>query len=176
VELPLVASRRLGLGTAGYGFLLGAVGRGAVAALLLAQLRSRLSPSWFFVGATLVYAGVLAVTGLVANVAIVTLCLVLAGVAWVAILSSLNASMQLILPAWVRGRGLTVERCELPSVPGRVVLQRPGVRLAARPTTGASSWQLYRDGEQPDCFLELFVGPLGGAPATARRAAHRRRP
>jgi hypothetical protein len=84
--------------------------------------------------------------------------------------------MQLILPAWVRGRGLTVERCELPSVPGRVVLQRPGVRLAARPTTGASSWQLYRDGEQPDRFLELFVGPLGGAPATARRAAHRRRP
>ena len=97
--LPLIASRRLAMGAAGYGLLLGAVGLGAVAgALLLPQLRSRLSPSWFFASATLVYAGAVAVTGSVAEVAIVTLVLVPAGVAWVAILSSLNASMQLILP------------------------------------------------------------------------------
>jgi hypothetical protein len=29
----------------------------------------------------------------------------------------------------------------------------------SRLRTGASSWQLYRDGEQPDRFLELFVAP-----------------
>ena len=29
----------------------------------------------------------------------------------------------------------------------------------SRLRTGASSWQLYRDGEQPDRFLELFIVP-----------------
>jgi predicted MFS family arabinose efflux permease len=239
--LPLVASRRLGLGAAGYGLLLAAVGLGAVAgALLLPQLRSRLSPSWFFAGATLLYAGALAVTGLVTQVVIVALILVPAGLAWVAILSSLNAAMQLILPDWVRARGLAVyqfvfaggqavaavvwgvlaQRAGLPTglvvaalllaagaatvifwplgdaggldrspaiywpIPnllldpegnqGPVLVTlawrvEPGqvagfleamhrVRLS-RLRTGASSWQLYRDGEQPDRFLELFVVP-----------------
>ncbi len=32
--------------------------------------------------------------------------LVIAGLAWIATLSSLNAAMQLSLPAWVRARGL----------------------------------------------------------------------
>ena len=36
------------------------------------------------------------------------LLLVPAGVAWVVVLSTLNASLQLFLPAWVRGRSLAV--------------------------------------------------------------------
>ena len=239
--LPLVASRRLGLGAAGYGLLLAAVGLGAVGgALLLPQLRTRLSPSWFFAGATLLYAGALAVTGVVTHVAIVTLVLVPAGLAWVAILSSLNAAMQLILPDWVRARGLAVYQLVFAggqagaAVVWGVLAQRVGLATAlavaalllaagaltltiwpladargldrspaiywpipnlmldpeanrgpvlvtlawrvepeqvgaflgamervrgSRLRTGASSWQLYRDGEEPTRFLELFVAP-----------------
>ena len=40
---------------------------------------------------------------------IVTLVVLLpAGVAWIAVLSTINAELQLFLPAWVRGRGLSV--------------------------------------------------------------------
>ncbi len=45
---------------------------------------------------------------LVHNVVVVLLALVVGGTAWLLTLSTLNASMQLSLPAWVRARGLSV--------------------------------------------------------------------
>ena len=39
---------------------------------------------------------------------VVTVALVPAGMAWVTVLSSINATMQLFLPGWVRARGLGV--------------------------------------------------------------------
>jgi MFS family permease len=51
---------------------------------------------------------VLAVLGLVRNEAVVLVALVPAGVAWVLVLSNVNAAMQLFLPNWVRARGLAV--------------------------------------------------------------------
>ncbi|AGL17125.1 MFS transporter [Actinoplanes sp. N902-109] len=107
--LPLVASRRLGLGSGGYGVLLGAVGAGAVAgAILLPQLRARWSPNRLVLIAGLVFAGVLVVLALVRSEAAVVLALLPAGVAWVMMLSNVNAAMQLFLPSWVRARGLGV--------------------------------------------------------------------
>jgi Transmembrane secretion effector len=41
-------------------------------------------------------------------VPVLLLLLIPAGVAWVVVLSTLNASLQLFLPAWVRGRSLAV--------------------------------------------------------------------
>jgi MFS family permease len=107
--LPLVASQQLGLGSVGYGLLLGALGLGAIAgAFLLPSLRTRLDNNRLLVVASGVYAAVLVAAVVVRSTAVVVIVLVPAGVAWVAVLSSVNAELQLFLPGWVRGRGLSL--------------------------------------------------------------------
>lgn len=106
--LPLVATERLGLGATGFGILLGAVGVGAIlGAFVLPPVRARTSSSQLIGGATLAYAVALLVLALVRNVPLVLAVLMVAGAAWMAVLSSLGAAMQMFLPAWVRGRGLS---------------------------------------------------------------------
>jgi hypothetical protein len=58
--------------------------------------------------ASLVYCATLVTLALVRQPVVVALLLVPAGAAWLAVLTSLNASMQLFLPNWVRARGLSV--------------------------------------------------------------------
>jgi MFS family permease len=107
--LPLIASQRLGLGSGGYGLLLAALGLGAiVGALVLPRVRSRLSINSLVTLASGSYALVLAAIALLHDTVPVLLLLIPAGVAWVVVLSTLNASLQLFLPAWVRGRSLAV--------------------------------------------------------------------
>jgi MFS family permease len=107
--LPLVATQRLALGPAGYGLLLGAIGVGAVAgAVLLPKIRARMSNNVLLTVAGLAYAVVLVVLVLVPNAAVILVILVPAGVAWIAVLSTINATLQLFLPAWVRARGLGI--------------------------------------------------------------------
>ncbi len=105
--LPLIASHRLGLGSGGYGLLLAALGLGAIAgALVLPRVRARLSINTLVTLASGSYALVLAAVALLHDAVPVLLLLIPAGVAWVIVLSTLNASLQLFLPAWVRGRSL----------------------------------------------------------------------
>lgn len=107
--LPLVASQRLGLGAGGYGVLLAALGIGAVSgAFVLPGLRARTSTSQLVAGSSLIYAGAMFVVALVQNALVVGAVLVAAGAAWLAVLSSIGASMQMFLPGWVRARGLSV--------------------------------------------------------------------
>jgi MFS family permease len=107
--LPLIASQRLGQGADGYGLLLAALGVGAIiGALILGRVRARLSVNGLLVAADIVFAAVLAVVVLVSNQFVILLVLLLAGMAWVAVLSTINAELQLFLPAWVRARGLSV--------------------------------------------------------------------
>lgn len=107
--LPLVASQRLGQGAAGYGLLLAALGTGAViGALVLGRLRARLSVNVLLLAAGLVFAVVLAVMVLVGSAVAILIVLLPAGMAWMAFLSTVNAELQLFLPAWVRARGLSV--------------------------------------------------------------------
>ena len=107
--LPLVAIERLGLGANGYGLLLGALGVGAIAgAFTLPRIRTRLSDSPMLLAASIVYAAALVVLVLVPNAAVILVVLIPTGIAWIVVLSSMNASMQLFLPAWVRARGLSV--------------------------------------------------------------------
>ena len=106
--LPLVATQRLGLDAAGFGFLLGAMGIGAVAgALVMPRLRAHVSASQLIGAASLVYAVALLILALVTNLPLVAAVLVPAGAAWLAVLSSLGAAMQMFLPTWVRARGLS---------------------------------------------------------------------
>ncbi len=107
--LPLIAHERLGMDAGGYGLLLGAVGIGAVGgAVVMPRLRARLSPSQLLALGSIVYALSLVVLATVRNPWIVGLALVPTGTAWIAVLSSVNASLQLFLPHWVRGRGLSI--------------------------------------------------------------------
>ncbi|MFL5472221.1 MAG: MFS transporter [Gemmatimonadales bacterium] len=105
--LPLVATRLLHLGSGGYGLLLGALGCGAVAgALLLPRFSSALTPNRMLAAGSAVYAGAMAVLVLVRHPLPAFLVLLPAGAAWVVIISSMNAMIQLFLPGWVRARGL----------------------------------------------------------------------
>jgi MFS family permease len=105
--LPVLARDTLGLGSGGYGLLLGAVGGGAIAgAFLLPPLRARMSLNVLVGGASLAYAAAALVAGTVHEVAVVVAALLVAGLAWIAVLSSLNGSAQTLLPDWARARGL----------------------------------------------------------------------
>src|SRR6202043_1794522 len=88
---------------------LAALGVGAVAgSFLLTQLRTRLSANRLLVGASLVYALVMAAIVLIPNVIVAVVALLPAGLAWIAVLSTMNASLQLFLPEWGRAGGLSV--------------------------------------------------------------------
>src|ERR1700686_10722 len=56
----------------------------------------------------IVYAVVRAIVVLVSNSIVILIVLLSAGVAWMAVLSTINGELQLFLPAWVRARGLSV--------------------------------------------------------------------
>lgn len=105
--LPVVANRSLGMGASGYGLLLAALGVGAIAgALILPWLRQRLSLAWFIATPTVLCAAALAVVGLAKTPLVVVVALLAAGLSWLLLLSHVNASLQQLLPAWVRARGL----------------------------------------------------------------------
>jgi MFS family permease len=105
--LPLVASQRLEMGPGGYGLLLAALGVGAVGgAVIMPRLQARLSDNRLLVIASMVYAGGLVVVALVPSAIVVTLALIPAGMAWMAVLTNVNAIVQMFLPRWVRARGL----------------------------------------------------------------------
>ena len=107
--LPLVASRRLGLGAGGYGLLLGALGVGAIAgASVLSRVRARLSPNALIGLTGGVFAAALVAVVLVRSTVGVVIVLLPAGMAWVGMLATLNTLLQLFLPRWVRARGLSV--------------------------------------------------------------------
>ena len=107
--LPLIASRRLALGADGYGLLLGVLGVGAIfGAVILPRLRARMSINALVAASGITYALVLAAVVLIDNTVVVLIALLPAGIAWMAVLSTVNAELQLFLPAWVRARGLSV--------------------------------------------------------------------
>ncbi|MFJ5029454.1 MFS transporter [Streptomyces sp. NPDC088560] len=107
--LPLVASRSLGLRSGGYGLLLGAVGVGAVGgAFVLPAVRRALGAGGTLAAGTVVFAGVLAVLATTRTFWLAVVVLLPAGLAWIGVLSTLNAALQTRLPGWVRARGLAV--------------------------------------------------------------------
>ena len=109
--LPLVASRLLGLGSGGYGVLLGALGVGAVAgAIVLPRLLTRVSTSQMMFTASVVYAAAEAGVVFVSDLPLAVALLLPAGAAWLAVLSTLGAATQVFLPKWVRARGLSMQQ------------------------------------------------------------------
>jgi MFS family permease len=105
--LPLVARRHLDLGSGGYGLLLGGVGIGAVAgAAALPRLRGRVTVSALIVGATLALAAMTVALAYVQSVPLAAAAVVIAGGAWILVLSSFNSQYQGTLPGWAKARGI----------------------------------------------------------------------
>ena len=106
--LPVVA-RGLGHGAAGYGLLLAALGVGAVAgAMVLPRLKRYASVDFVVAAATLVFAAATLALALVHDFPLLLAMMLLAGGAWLSLLSSLNVSVQTAVPSWVRARALSV--------------------------------------------------------------------
>lgn len=107
--MPLVARQVLGGGAGFYGAMLGAAGAGAVAgAFFLPRLRARLGADGLVLAASLLMAAILAVLSLSPPQWAGLGLALLFGAAWIAVLTTLNATTQSVLPNWVRGRGLAV--------------------------------------------------------------------
>jgi len=106
--LPVAAAHTWHLGARGYGVALGEIGFGAVLAVVIAaQVRQNVSANALLaVGAAVYGCAPLAVAWL--PFAAATPVLVLSGMAWLITLTTLNAEAQLVLPRWVRARGLSV--------------------------------------------------------------------
>ena len=107
--IPMIAKERLDVSASGYGALFGALGVGAiVAALAIGRVRRFMPTNALLAVAGALFAVVLVVLALVPSFVVALIVLVGAGAAWTTVISTLNAEMQVVLPAWVRARGLAV--------------------------------------------------------------------
>jgi len=104
--LPLIARP---FGSIGYGAMLGFFGAGALGgAIALPTLRHALSVNKLVAIATVVYALATYASGGTHSFIALSIVLFLAGVAWIAIVASLNVSAQTMSPAWLRARTLSI--------------------------------------------------------------------
>jgi MFS family permease len=107
--LPVQARHALGLGSFGYGILLGCIGVGAVAgAAFLPKVRQKVSNNLLVVGATVLFASVTAVLAHVHVPVVAGAAMILGGIAWIAVMSSFNTAAQTTAPAWARARALSM--------------------------------------------------------------------
>lgn len=107
--LPLVARAIPGGGAELYGLMMTAIGLGAVVgALSLPRIRQRVSSDRVAVAATVGTAAAMAILATVEVAGAAVAAAFAGGVAWIAMLTSLNVSAQTALPNWVRARGLSL--------------------------------------------------------------------
>jgi len=104
--LPLVARPH---GPVGYGLMLGFFGLGALAgALLLPGLRRALSCDALVMTATGLFAVVTFTVARLAAFGWLCAVLFLGGLCWIAIIATLNVTAQIMCPAWIRARTLSM--------------------------------------------------------------------
>ena len=148
----MAAESRLHLGSGGYGLLLGCVGVGAVlGAVLLPRLRGRFSPGIQLTAGSLGLAGVALILGFVPVTALAAVALVVAGVAWIVALSTLNSLYQLTLPQWIKARGMSFYT---------IVFQ--GGNAVGSAVLGVSAQHLGLSATLLVAAVGLALGPLAG--------------
>ncbi|MEW5745847.1 MAG: MFS transporter [Nitrospirota bacterium] len=105
--LPLFIRFELRSDPRGYGILVGLFGAGAVSgALFLARARRRVSSNMLVSAASLLFGGMLLILGITRNLVSAGAAMLIGGAAWLTLLSTLNASAQVVVPSWVRGRAI----------------------------------------------------------------------
>lgn len=107
--LPLIARSELEGGPGTYGLLLTFVGIGAVAAaVFMPRIRMYVTRDRLVLIATIVYALTTACLATIRSEAMLYGVMVICGAAWLSVLSSLQVAAQISVPAWVRGRALSL--------------------------------------------------------------------
>ena len=107
--LPAIARFQLDAGPALFGLLSGAGGIGAVLGLLaMPSIRHRIGPDAIVFWSMLIEAAVFIGVATTTNLALAFALLVVAGVATLAMISTVMTALQIVLPSWIRGRGVAV--------------------------------------------------------------------
>jgi len=107
--LPVIAATQLGMGAAGFGFLMGCMGTGAVGAgFMIGRMRVRYGLERLVAGGCVIFALAMLVTALLTWPLGVYLALLAAGASWMAVMSTFNTATQTSAPAWVRSRALSM--------------------------------------------------------------------
>lgn len=107
--LPVVVKQQLAAGPGTYGMLLGCIGLGAISgALALPRLRARIAPDCLVLVATLAYAAGILAFATLRTPAVLYAIAVGCGMAWIAVLSSLQVAAQTAVPEWVRARTISL--------------------------------------------------------------------
>jgi len=107
--LPLVAKVELHRDSTGYGVLLGCLGVGSIlGALMLHRLRQMFSQDVMVTSAVALFGAANILMAYLSSYAAVALALVVTGVAWMTVNSTLTTATQTSVPSWVRARALAV--------------------------------------------------------------------
>ncbi|SNX58787.1 Predicted arabinose efflux permease, MFS family [Nitrosomonas ureae] len=107
--LPLLVKHLENSGPQTFGILVASMGAGAiVGALLLPRLREKISRDMLVALATIAYAFAMFALAIAEQLIFLCLAMGVSGIAWIAVLSSLQVAAQMALPSWVRSRGLAV--------------------------------------------------------------------
>jgi MFS family permease len=107
--LPLVAKSAQGGGPVTYGLLLGSLGFGAIlGAGVMQRLRQRYGNEFVVSISGVAFGIVMLIAGYVPYVPILMLLLLVGGASWMSALSSINTTVQLTVPGWVKGRALSI--------------------------------------------------------------------
>jgi MFS family permease len=107
--LPIVVRKDLAAGSGTYGALLGCIGIGAIlGALLLPKLRARMDRDRLVLVASLLCALSLLGLAWIRQRELLFPVMLLNGLAWISVLSSLQIAAQTSVPPWVRARALSL--------------------------------------------------------------------
>ncbi|HLL18761.1 MAG TPA: MFS transporter [Rubrivivax sp.] len=103
--LPVIGLRQLGLGSAGFGFLMGCLGTGAVVAgLFIGRMRQRLGLERLVAVGSVVFGVAMLVSAFSRSPLLTYVALAAAGGAWMSVMSTYNTATQTSVPPWVRAR------------------------------------------------------------------------
>lgn len=112
--LPLVAHGLGGGATSTFTVLLACMGVGAVSAvLMLPRIRRVMDRDALVRYGALLHAAMTAAVGLSANRYLTMAAMACSGIAWIAAANSLSVTVQLVLPDWVRARGMAIYQMAL---------------------------------------------------------------
>lgn len=107
--LPVVARQDLGLGSAGYGLLVGCLGAGSLlGASILPRMSRTVSLDRRMVVSGALFAMATLALAFVHNVPILCFMLMVAGFGWLTTMVGVNVATQSVAPAWVQARALSL--------------------------------------------------------------------
>ncbi len=112
--LPLVARRLHGGGAGTFTLLLASMGAGAIAAALyLPRLRQNIGRDVFVRWGTVVHALAAVAVVFAPSIWLAVPAMAVAGMAWISTANSLTLAAQMVLPNWVRARGMSIYQMAL---------------------------------------------------------------